>query len=82
MRKWWRIIKNYKLNENNIRIIYTDGSRTEEEQTIGVAIVEKEEEEFYFSIDRRYSIFTAESIDIAKAIQKNENINKDIRSYS
>lgn len=81
MRKWWRIIKNYKLNENNIRISYTNGSRTEEEQATGVAIVEKEEE-FYFSIDRRYSIFTAESIDIAKAIQKNENINKDIRSYS
>lgn len=80
MRKWWRIIKNYKLNENNIRISYTNGSRTEEEQATGVAIVEKEE--FYFSIDRRYSIFTAESIDIAKAIQKNENINKDIRSYS
>lgn len=81
MRKWWRIIKNYKLNENNIRISYTNGSRTEEGQATGVVIVEKEEE-FYFSIDRRYSIFTAESIDIAKAIQKNENINKDIRSYS
>lgn len=44
------VIQKYGLNENNIRIIYTDGSRTEEGQATGVAIVEEEEDEgFYFA---------------------------------
>lgn len=47
------------------------------------AIVEEEQEEgFYISMDKRCSVHIAEMFAIAKAIQKNYNVNKDLIVYS
>lgn len=38
------IIEKYELDGNNVKIIYTDGSKTEG-RSVGAAIVEEEQEE-------------------------------------
>lgn len=67
------------MDVKNIKIIYMDGSKMEKGQVIGAAIVEEQEKEgLYFSMDKRCTIFTAETAAIAKVILKNEKVNKDI----
>lgn len=73
----------YDLDGNNIKIICTDGSKTEKGRS--AAIVEEEQEEgFYVSMDKRCSVHIAEmfAIAIQKTIQKNYNVNKDLIVYS
>lgn len=63
-----------------MKIIYTDGSKTEG-QSVGAAIVEEEQEEaVYVTMDKRRLVYIAEMF--AKAIQKNRNENKDLIIYS
>lgn len=63
-----------------MKIIYTDGSKTEG-QSVGAAIVEEEQEEVvYVTMDKRCLVYIAEMF--AKAIQKNRNENKDLIIYS
>lgn len=81
-RKNKEITKKFNLKENNARIIYADESRAEEDSTTGAAIVEEEEDEdFYFSVEKKCSIYTVEAVAIAKAIHKNENT-KDMIIYT
>lgn len=76
-----KIMNQYDLDGNNIKIICTDGSKTEKGRS--AAIVEEEQEEgFYVSMDKRCSVHIAEMFAIAKAIQKNYNVNKDLIVYS
>lgn len=61
-----KIMNKYDLDGNNIKIICTDGSKTEKGRS---AIVEEEQEEgFYVSMDKRCSVHIAEMFAIAKAI--------------
>lgn len=63
-----------------MKIIYTDGSKTEG-QSVGAAIVEEEQEEaVYVTMDKKRLVYIAEMF--AKAIQKNRNENKDLIIYS
>lgn len=78
-----KIMNKYDLDGNNIKIICTDGSKTEKGRS--AAIMEEEQEEgFYVSMDKRCSVHIAEmfAIAIQKAIQKNYNVNKDLIVYS
>lgn len=76
-----KIMNKYDLDGNNIKIICTDESKTEKGRS--AAIVEEEQEEgFYVSMDKRCSVHIAEMFAIAKAIQKNYNVNKDLIVYS
>lgn len=62
-----KIMNKYDLDGNNIKIICTDGSKTEKGRS--AAIVEEEQEEvFYVSMDKRCSVHIAEMFAIAKAI--------------
>lgn len=74
------IIEKYKLDGNNVKIIYTDGSKTEG-RSVGAAIVEEEQEKGV-TMDKRCLVYIAEMFAIAKATQKNRNENKDLIIYS
>lgn len=57
----------YKLSDF-CRIIYTDGSKQLEGRSVGVDIVIEPQEAYSISIDKRYSIYTAELLAIEKAL--------------
>lgn len=76
------IIEKYELDGNNVKIIYTDGSKTEG-RSVGAAIMEEEQEEaVYVTMNKRCLVYIAEMFAVAKAIQKNRNENKDLIIYS
>lgn len=56
--------------------IYTDGSKNERGISTGAAFVEDTEEGYYISINKRNTLFTAEVLAIAKALQKWESKRK------
>lgn len=76
-----KIMNQYDLDGNNIKIICTDGSKTKKGRS-AVIVEEEQEEGFYVSMDNRCSVHIAEMFAIAKAIQKNYNVNKDLIVYS
>lgn len=62
------IIDKKGMEKEGTRIIYTDGSKSEERTAEGAAIVKEEKEEsFYFSMDKRCSVYTTEIAAIVKA---------------
>lgn len=77
-----KIMNKYDLDGNNIKIICTDGSKTEKGRSVTAIVEEEQEEGFYVSMDKRCSVHIAETFAIAKAIQKNNNVNKDLIVYS
>lgn len=64
------IIKRYEMDQDK-RIIFTDGSKRNENTSTEAAMVEEgEEERNFISINKRCLIYTVEATAIAKAIQK------------
>lgn len=52
-------------------IFFTEESKTSKEKAVGALMVqEREKDGYYFSMDKRCTIFTAEACAIAKGIQK------------
>lgn len=67
--------------ENNVEIFYTDGSKQEDRNSVGIGIVKEDSDTGYqISINNKCSIYTAEAIAIEKilgmAIEK--QMSKDI----
>lgn len=77
-----KIMNKYDLDRNNIKIICTDRSKTEKDRSVAAIVEEEQEEGFYVSMDKRCSVHIAEIFAIAKAIQKNYNVNKNLIVYS
>lgn len=72
-------IEKYDLNKN-CEIIYTDESKQERKENIGIEIVVSSDKGYNMTIDGSCSIYTAASLAIEKAIGiiEEQNINKDI----
>lgn len=72
-------IEKYDLNKN-CEIIYTDESKQEGKENVGIEIVVSPDKGYSMTIDGSCSIYTAESLAIEKAIGiiEEQNINRDI----
>lgn len=65
-----KIIKRYEMEKEKI-IFFTEGSKTSKGKAVGAPMVQEGEKDgYYFSMDKRCTIFTAEACAIAKGIQK------------
>lgn len=72
----YELIDNFrdKYNQRNIKFIYTDGSRIEENPSVGAGIViEEEEDAYYASLPKNSSVYTAEVYAINAALRKIED---------